>query len=115
MRPITITHLGQYAERNAQGIYTLMVVRAEDGAVSGLGRSRCEQGPCRRNGIQIRCAIARRLRLMPRLQPVVVKPRGLKPERPTTFVARSRVTSASRLGRDLMRVALNSDGSSPAS
>ena len=31
--PITITHLGQYALRNAEGAYTLMVVRAEDGAV----------------------------------------------------------------------------------
>jgi hypothetical protein len=101
--PITITHLGQYAERDAQGVYTLMLVRAEDGAILGSADLDTSQGHADATGFKY-AALDTPLRLdaVPH-KPLVVKPRGLKPE--VVFDVRCAKSSyrASRLGRDLMQ------------
>ena len=101
--PITITHLGEYAQRNAEGVYTLMVVRAEDGRVLASVDLETSEGNADAMGFKY-AALSTPLRLDPAPgKPVVVKPRGLKPE--ATYdvrCARSSYT-ASRSGRDLMQ------------
>ena len=79
-QPITITHLGQYAQGNAEGVYTLMVVRAEDGAVLASVDLDTSKGNVDAMGFKY-AALSTPLRLDPAPgKPVVVKPRGLKPE-----------------------------------
>jgi hypothetical protein len=101
--PITITHLGQYARGNASGVYTLMVVRAEDGAVLAWADLDTSQGNVDAMGFKY-AALSTPLRLDPAPgKPVVVKPRGLKPA--ATYDVRCAKSSykASRSGRDLMQ------------
>jgi hypothetical protein len=104
--PITITHLGQYAERNAEGVYTLMVVRAEDGAILASADMSSGAGNVDAMGFKY-AALSTPLRLDPAAaKPVVVKPRGLKPE--TVYDVRCDKSHyhASRLGRDLMQAGI---------
>lgn len=101
--PITITHLGEYAQGNASGVYTLMVVRAEDGAVLASADLDTSKGNVDAMGFKY-AALDTPLRLDPAPgKPVVVKPRGLKPE--ATYEVRCARSSykASRSGRDLAR------------
>ena len=78
--PITITHLGQYALRNAEGVYTLMVVRAEDGAVLASVDLDTSKGNVDAMGFKY-AALSTPLRLDPAPgKPVVVKPHGLNPD-----------------------------------
>jgi hypothetical protein len=101
--PITITHLGQYAERDAQGLYTLMIVRAEDGVILAAADLDAGKGYADAMGFKY-AALGTPLRLdaSPR-RPVVVKPRGLKPEVVYDVRCAKSHYQASRLGRDLMQ------------
>ena len=101
--PITLTHLGQYAERDAQGIYTLMVVRAEDGAILASADLDTSKGHADALGFKY-AALDTPLRLdaAPR-KPVVIKPHGLKPAAIYDVRCAKSNYQASRLGRDLMQ------------
>jgi hypothetical protein len=99
--PLTITHLGQYAERDAQGVYTLMLVRAEDGAILTSADLDTSQGHADATGFKY-AALDTPLRLDAPRKPVVIKPRGLKPEVLYDVRCAKSPYQASRLGRDLM-------------
>jgi hypothetical protein len=101
--PITITHLGQYALRNAEGVYTLMVVRAEDGAVLASVDLDTSQGHVDARGFKY-ATLSTPLRLDPApAKPVVIKPRGLMPE--ATYGVRCAKANykTTRSGKDLMQ------------
>jgi hypothetical protein len=101
--PVTITHLGQYAERNAEGVYTLMVVRAEDGAVLASVDLDTSKGHIDAMGFKY-AALGAPLRLDPAPgKPVVVKPRGLNPELFYDIRCAKSNYQASRLGWALMQ------------
>lgn len=76
-RPITITHLGQYADAKTLGTYTLMVVRGEDGGILASTDIDMSQGYV--DGLGFKYAalpMPIRLNTTP-AKPVVIKPRGL--------------------------------------
>jgi hypothetical protein len=103
MEPIMITHLGEYAQDNAEGVYTLMVVRAEDGKVLASVDLDTSKGIVDAMGFKY-AALSTPLQLDPAPgKPVVVKPGGLEPE--ATYDVRCARSSykASRSGRDLMQ------------
>ena len=104
--PITITHLGQYALRNAEGEYTLMVVRAEDGAVLASVDLDTSKGNVDAMGFKY-AALSTPVRLDPAPgKPVVVKPRGLNPD--MTYDVRCAKSNyrATRAGKDLMEAGI---------
>jgi hypothetical protein len=103
--PITMTHLGQYALRNAEGAYTLMVVRANDGAVLGSVDLDTSKGNVDAMGFKY-AALSTPLRLDPSAESVVVKPRGLKPEAAYDVRCTRSNYTATRSGRDLMQVGI---------
>jgi hypothetical protein len=101
--PITITHLGQYAERDARGVYTLMLVRAEDGAILASADLDTSKGHADATGFKYAALDAPlRLDAAPR-KPIVIKPRGLEPEVVYDVRCAKSHYQASRLGRDLMQ------------
>ena len=101
--PITITHLGQYTERSAEGVYTLMVVRAEDGAILASADIDASVGNVDAMGFKY-AALRTPVRLDPApAKPVVLKPRGLNPE--TAYDVRCAKSNykTTRSGKDLMQ------------
>jgi hypothetical protein len=100
---ITITHLGQYAARDAEGVYTLMIIRAEDAAILASTDLNTSKGTADAMGFKY-AALGTPLQLDPAPgKPVVVKPRGLKPD--VVYDVRCAKSSykATRSGRDLMQ------------
>jgi hypothetical protein len=83
--PITITHLGQYAELYAEGVYTLMVVRGEDGAVLASAELDTSKGNVDAMGFKY-AALSTPLRLDPApgfagayIRPCFIWPARLRP------------------------------------
>jgi len=104
--PITITHLGQYAQENASGVYTLMVVRAEDGAVLASVDLDTSKGNVDAMGFKY-AALSAPVRLDPAPgKPVVVKPGGLKPDATYDVRCAKSDYKATRAGKDLMEAGL---------
>jgi hypothetical protein len=101
-KPLAITHLGQYADPDAQGVYTLVLVRAEDG--TNLAEVDLDLSKGRPDAMGFKyAALDRPLRLdATPAPPIVVKPRGLKLE--TLYDVRCAKSHyrASRRGSDLM-------------
>ncbi len=100
--PVNVTHLGHYANLNAEGTYTLMVVRAEDGAVLASADLDTSKAYADAMGFKY-VALANPLRLDAGPgKPVVVKPRGLR--RDDLYDVRCAHSSymARRSGGDLM-------------
>jgi hypothetical protein len=103
MEPIRITHLGEYAQGNAAGVYTLMVVRAEDGVVLASVDLDTSKGFADAMGFKY-AALSTPLQLDPAPgKPVVVKPRGLHPEMFYDIRCAKSSYQASRLGGALMQ------------
>ena len=100
--PLTITHLGQYADHGAQGVYTLMLVRAEDGTILASADLDTSQGHADAAGFKYAALDAPlRLDAVPH-RPIVVKPRGLNPELFYDIRCAKSNYQASRTGNDLM-------------
>lgn len=101
--PITISHLGMYAERDAQGIYTLMVVRTEDGATLASVDIDASKGYADGTGFKY-AALDKPLQLAAAPgKPVAVKPRGLKPDAVYDVRCDKSNYRAARSGKDLMQ------------
>ena len=104
--PVAITHLGQYANGNAAGVYTLMVVRAEDGNVLASAELDTGKGYVDAMGFKY-AALETPLHLDPAPgQCVVIKPRGLQPEAQYDVRCAKASYRAIRSGRELIEAGI---------
>ncbi len=103
---LVITHLGLYANRNAAGVYSLSVVRAEDGASLASADLDTSKGYVDAMGFKY-VELANPLHLDPGSgKPAVVDPRGLKPDEFYDVRCAHSSYKARRSGRDLMESGL---------
>lgn len=101
--PIIITHLGQYSGDGQKGLYTLMVVRAEDGVV--IGSTDLDLGKDTTDILGFKYSrLKEAIRLDPtsNKRPVLIKPRGLNAD--LVYDVRCAISNyrTRRTGRDLL-------------
>ena len=107
--PVTITHLGHYANLNAQGVYTLTVIRAADRAVLSSVELDTSKGFVDVLGFRYE-ALTTPLKLDPApSQSVVVRPRGLNPDELYDVRCAKSTYQARKSGRDLMQSGIGLD------
>jgi len=104
--PIDITHLGHYAGRNAAGLYALSIVRAADGAILASADLDTSQGTADAKGFKC-AALSTPLHLDPHpRQPIIVRPRGLKPGESYDIRCAKSGYHATRRGEELMQAGI---------
>jgi hypothetical protein len=100
---LTLTHLGRYAEPDTQGIYTLMVVRAQDGTILASADLDTSKGNADALGFKYTAlAMPLRLDLAPG-KSVIIKPRGLKLDEVYDIRCAKSSYKAMKSGRELMQ------------
>ncbi|MBS1852350.1 MAG: hypothetical protein JST79_15700 [Acidobacteria bacterium] len=109
--PLTITQIGQFDPGvnpgqfdfgGNQGVYTLSVVRAEDGVVVATAELDMGQAPADAMGFKY-ARLRQPLRLEPAAPPVVIYPRGLQPALTYEVTAISKAVQLRQSGAELMQ------------